>query len=108
VKKARRTAKTREYRVNIDRPAPPRIPDWQKRQYFNQGPGRQYQFQVPRMGPGGDMYERIEKQMREMQKRIDELERRQGERGDHDEKAKGESHKDEAHDAEKISDDGKI
>ena len=110
VKKARRTARTRQYRVDINRPVLPRIPEWQRWQQFYQGPYQEYQFQLPRTGPRGDMYERIEEQMREMQKRIDELEKRQRKGGDHgaDENTEGESDEHGTDDSAEMTDQEKI
>lgn len=106
MKKAQRTSKTRRYHWT-----PPSVPDvriWRDQQKERDWPGR---FSVPYFGPGGDtppgvlgMYERIEKQMRELQKRIEELERPRGEKPERDQ----EEEPQENTATEEVNEEGKI
>ena len=77
VKEARETGKWKKLKINIDKLSPYR------------------ELLTPRFEPGGQMFERIQKQMREMRRRLEELEKRHGEllerfSGDRDEKKSNE------------------
>ncbi|MBN2271536.1 MAG: PDZ domain-containing protein [Sedimentisphaerales bacterium] len=68
VKGARRAAKTRQRGWKPTLPQWPDLRGWQ----FNQGPG---QPGLPQLAPDNDMLKRIEKQMQDIQKRIEQLEK---------------------------------
>jgi len=109
VKKARTTAAAKQHKRIINMPVLPNVPDakiWKNLRQRRDFPGR---VRVPDLEPRGDMFERIEKQMRQMQKRIKELEKDRGEKPhlEYDKSGEKESHEDEtgdsaAHEEEKI------
>jgi len=78
LKGARKSVKTRVHKWDGAGPMLPKAPDVQIwRDFKNRGdlPG---QFQAPQFGPGQDMFDRIEKQMRQLQERIEQLEKERG------------------------------
>ena len=102
LKNARKTAAGKDYKGLLNRPVLPSVPDvkvWKDLRPRQDFPG---QLRPPKLEPHDDMYERIEKQMREMQKRIEELERERANRSEHedDKSKKEESQEHEGHDSE--------
>ena len=78
MKNARRTAKTRQRGGTVTKPPLPKVPDVQVWKDFQKKGDLPHQVPSPELGPGQDMLDRIEKQMRELQKRIEQLEKELG------------------------------
>jgi len=86
---ARKTAADRDNRRLLDRHVLPSVPDvkiWKDLQLKRDLPGR---LRAPNLERREDVFERIEKQMRELQERIEQLEKERGKNSEHeDDKSK--------------------
>ncbi len=78
LKGARKSVKTRVQKWEGGRPMLPKAPDVQIWRDFEKRGDLPGQFQTPQLGPGQDMFDRIEKQMRQLQERIEQLEKERG------------------------------
>ena len=89
LKNARKTAADRDNRRLLDRHVLPSVPDvkiWKDLQLKRDLPGR---LRAPNLERREDVFERIEKQMRELQERIEQLEKERGKNSEHeDDKSK--------------------
>ena len=87
VKNARKAAKTKRFDIRI-RPDSWHMPDDWKSYFDKLKPYRN--FRIPPFEQGGPMFDRIQKQMKELQRRLDRLEKRQEGRRDSQEPEKQE------------------
>ena len=84
VKNARKTAASRDNKGLLNRPVLPSVPDvkiWKNLQQKQDFPGR---LRAPNLERREDMYERIEKQMRQLQERIEQLEKERGKNSEYE------------------------
>lgn len=109
LKNARKTAADRDNKGLLGRPVLPSVPDvkiWKDLQMKRDLPGR---LRAPNLQQREDVFERIEKQMRQMQERIEQLEKERGQNSTHEDNQGKEKESDEpepggsdVHEGEKI------